>query len=459
MRFTILDYEKMFDPERLITNHNPLTKDKKFSPDGLFSEELFGKKIDNEHLSYQCKCGKNKGKFLEGYFCKECESKVQYTKPMLDKLAWISLGDYYIIHPLFYYLINTLSGPTAKVLNNIIKYEPTTDRDGNVIEDDKSFPYENIGLVEFKENFDEIFDYLYNKSNNKDKDKIWQIVQKYRKLIFINKIPVFSTNLRQATMTFKDKVIFKFDEINDSLNFIIKNSNMINAEKNKDFTLAILPNLYTIQVKANMVHDKIIENLSGKYGFIRSNQVGNRLNFSARNVITPLKPEIAIDEVILPYRTFIELYNYHIINVLCNVKKINYIQAQNIVNEAQATFNEEVFNICKDIIKKTKGRCKVLINRNPSISYGSILCVNIADIKSDIKDLTMSIHNCVLELLAGDYDGDVLNIIPLFEPVYKDIFSKVFSPAFMFISNNDGRFNTALSLDRDQVLGIHALNM
>ena len=56
----------------------------------------------------------------------------------------------------------------------------------------------------------------------------------------------------------------------------------------------------------------------------------------------------------------------------------------------------------KYILKNTKGGVKVLINRNPSISYGSILSMNVADIKTDYSDLTMSIPINVLQFLAGD---------------------------------------------------------
>jgi hypothetical protein len=53
---------------------------------------------------------------------------------------------------------------------------------------------------------------------------------------------------------------------------------------------------------------------------------------------------------------------------------------------------------------------------------------------------------------------DVINIFPIMDNVYKKLFYKTFSPDKMFVSNNDGKFNTKLSLDRDQVIGIHQFN-
>ena len=56
-RLKIIKLDEKFDPDRVITEPEPLNKDKSFSDDGLFSERLFGKRADNENLSYQCECG------------------------------------------------------------------------------------------------------------------------------------------------------------------------------------------------------------------------------------------------------------------------------------------------------------------------------------------------------------------------------------------------------------------
>ena len=99
----------------------------------------------------------------------------------------------------------------------------------------------------------------------------------------------------------------------------------------------------------------------------------------------------------------------------------------------------------------------ILLNRNPTISYGSIIYLKVAGIKHDYDDLTMSIHNGILSLLAGDYDGDVLNIISIKDREMKQVYQEVFSPVNLIIDSNDGSFNSALNLERDQVLGLNSL--
>jgi len=89
----------------------------------------------------------------------------------------------------------------------------------------------------------------------------------------------------------------------------------------------------------------------------------SRLNFSSRCVITPAFYKYKIDEVVMPYLAFLELFKFHIINILQKTKDINYNDSLHIFNEATLEFNEEIYLIMKDIIDKTKGGIKILLNR------------------------------------------------------------------------------------------------
>ena len=71
----------------------------------------------------------------------------------------------------------------------------------------------------------------------------------------------------------------------------------------------------------------------------------------------------------------------------------------------------------------------------------------------------MSLHNNILTPLAGDYDGDVLNLISIKDRETREIFKNVFSPISLLIDPIDGNFNVGLNLERDQVLGFNMLLM
>ena len=93
---------------------------------------------------------------------------------------------------------------------------------------------------------------------------------------------------------------------------------------------------------------------------------------------------------------------------------------------------------------------------NPTISYGSMLCMKVVDVKSDFDDLTMSVPVGCLGLLAGDFDGDVLNIISIKDREIAEKLDQVFNPRVMMISRNNGAFNRKLNLIKDQMIGLHA---
>jgi len=454
MKIIFKDVNNWFDPKMVVTNPEGIDqKTKKFKPDGVFSEKIFGK-LDGDNMSYTCECGGHKGEFYKGKECPICKTEVRFTEPMLQRTGWIDLGDKYIISPLFFKFIEKLS--RKKTLINMIDFEAVLDVNGNIVandEDKEKNPYRNIGMDEFRHNFDEIIQYIYENATTKEKDNLMSLINNNRDKIFINKIPIYSITLRPALMI---KDTLKLDEVNNYYNLIIRNSNLIKAEIDND--VINMPLLYTIQNEANKVFDKVLENIKGKDGFIRNNMIGSRINFSSRNVITPLPKGYKLDEVVLPYLTFLELYKFHIINIISRVKKITIVQATNIWYQATTNFSNEIYDIMMDIINKTNKGCKILLNRNPTIAIGSILCLNIAGVKKDYTDLTLGVNNVILSPLNGDYDGDTLNIVPIFDDEMKKVFSNAFSPKSLMISNNNGKFNYKLNIERDQALGIYTFN-
>jgi hypothetical protein len=80
--------------------------------------------------------------------------------------------------------------------------------------------------------------------------------------------------------------------------------------------------------------------------------------------------------------------------------------------------------------------------------------LKIHSIKTDIKDLTSSINNWILQLVCGDYDGDVLNHILVYSKEYVDLFEK-FKPSKLIIDPNLCEFNTNFLPFKDISLGLH----
>ena len=68
-----------------------------------------------------------------------------------------------------------------------------------------------------------------------------------------------------------------------------------------------------------------------------------------------------------------------------------------------STPNKQIVDIIEGLIRDSDGGLPVLINRNPTIAIGGVLCMRCVGIA---KGFTMGTCLEVLEGLAADYDGD-----------------------------------------------------
>jgi DNA-directed RNA polymerase beta' subunit len=466
MKLRKISSSMFFDPEKIVTNPDIFSRKiekvegedfveerKVFSEDGLFSKKIFGDL--NTESEYSCECGKFTGKAFATLVCDTCDKAVELTEANIDKIGWIDLKDVYIIKYITYMLLEKVIG--RENLKNVIKTPNTININGDIdtIEVDnarKSSPehkYYYVGISGLKENYAEILNY-YHELHDKKEEAIFKFLEDPED-VFTNKIPVISTVLRPAMRT-EDGL--KLDSINNIYVAIIKSVQTLN---DKVDLIQIIKNLTIEQLQAQyfQLSVEIMENIKSKGGLIRNQVMGTRINFSARNIISPAKAGYKIDEVVLPYLTFLYLYKFEIMNIFAKIKNIKFIEAEKIWYKATLKVDEEALAIMKKIIADQE--IGILLNRNPTISYGSILYLRIAGIKDDIEDLTMSIHNGILSLLSGDYDGDVLNIVSLKDVEMKHIFKEVFSPVSLMIDSNNGLFNESLNLERDQVLGLNNL--
>jgi DNA-directed RNA polymerase beta' subunit len=453
MYLELFNPEESFDESNVISNHDPIDRNKNFTDDGVFSEKIFGK-MNGSSEEYSCSCGSLRGKFHQKEICPECETQVIFQKSLITKFGWIDLSEEYsIINPFFFEIISKdIIGKDE--MERIISFDPKLDIDGGVIDrSTEESPYIDFGLILFKENFEEILEFYFERSNKKEKiRKQYEFILDNLDKVFISKIPVYSAILRPANIV-GDKMTF--GEENIWFNQIIYDSEVLKNKKNiEKRSLIVKPIHYEIQILANQVYEKIISILAGKTGFLRNTLLGNRVNWSVRTVISPIATEenYEINEVIYPYLPAVELFKFEIINILS--KSVgSYPEAFKIWHEATTSFSPRVYNILKELVDKTEGGLSILLNRNPTISLGSMLFVKIAKIKEKFEDYTLNVSNNILLFLAGDFDGDVLSTFSLKDISYKEHFSRL-DPRLMVIDNDTGEFNRNVDLDKDYRLGI-----
>ena len=314
-----------------------------------------------------------------------------------------------MIHPLLYLSLQSLIG--VDNLEEII--EPAVDLDGNgnpmteydkkilkkkttrrfrrkKSEPDKTFA--GIGMLGFRDHFDEIINYFYKKKPAK-KDYYEDIVRN-RDKVFIHAIPVYTTQLRISKI---ENSRFTFEATNADFNLLAK----LAASVNKD-TLSIHKNrqyrnhlLWDMQSKITNLTKEIIAILTGKRGVVRT-VISGRTAFSERSVIVP-NSKLHMDEITLPYFGLCILLEQVIINILQKSYNITYAAAYKMWYYASLQVDERVLEIIKNLI--SAGKINVLINRNPTISYQSIVYKRVVGCT---LDYTMGIDVYTLAGLAAD---------------------------------------------------------
>lgn len=454
-----------FDDERILdilSNNGFLVSDTKGikkdikDPNSIFSPK-YGqtlKDINQFANKYRCECGATTHKINDGVKCKVCGTKVKYVDDNFDYTGWIVLKEpYQIIHPSFYKSIEFIIG--TETLQNILDVEHTTkDEDGHDMEikapDDE--PYFAIGMMNFIDRFDEIMFHYINKK--KQKMAYYDDIMEHRRDVFTSSIPVFTSLLRP--FEFDAKSLY-YEDTNALYMMINKLKTQINNESLKLFRMKKpkLQCLYNLQMKFNELYTSIEAILSGKKGAIRT-LIGGRYNFTSRDVIVG-DPMLRIDEVSLPYSALCELLQQRIINILHKSYSMNYNDAYNFWYRACITRNETVANIIQSLIDndKSKRGLPLLINRNPTISYGSIFqmyCVKMTD------GYTMGVPLQILEPMAADFDGDVLNVLLIINQAFLERASDVFNPRnAAYISKNDGEFNNSVNHKRDTIINTYTM--
>lgn len=423
------------------------------NPRGIYSSLFGGDITDVAEIQkrYSCECGATVGKFKEKTICPKCLHPVEYNEDEIERTGWMELKEpNCIINPGMYVFLEKVL--KAKRLDDIIKFERRLNHHG-VLEmnepTDPKNPYSNIGIVEFKNRFDEILDAL----GDKKKSAELKFIQDNKDKIFSSHIPVLSILLRPVVLI--NNSTFNYDPINKYYAKMVSHVEYINNNNDNDTTYTNLSILYELQKQFNMLESEIVkQKINGKKHTIRSFVLGSRVNFSARHVLVSNTNTVQMDSITIPYLTFVEFYKFHIMNIYKRIYNVTINELNDRWYTLVQTQDPSIMNIIKILIEKTDGGLQMYTNRNPTLRLGSTMALTVTDINEDIDDLTMSITLNILPLANADFDGDTLNNVPIFEKEFADKFKKYFSPRRMIISPSTGKFERSMNLIKDQSVGV-----
>lgn len=366
----------------LVSPSVSIKKDLK-DPDGIFSYR-FGQSLSdaNQYMDrYKCRCGALKSRINHGLRCPICGTRVEFVDDDFEYFGWMKINEpYAILHPAYYKKVESFLGKGINIngmkrtkLENILEVDDKKDIDGHSIEPEsypKNEPYYGIGMIDFIERFDEIMKYYYSLKPNKK--ALYDDIMENRKKVFTHHIPVFSTLLRPTDI--KDNVM-SYEPTNAMYNMMNSLRTRINRvktriDRNKK---SKNQNLYKLQMKYMELYAELESCLSGKKGDFRC-LMGGRYNFSSRNVIVQ-NPDLRIDQVTLPYIALVIMMEQRIKNILHRMYNISFAEAHQIWYRAIIEPDDKIKGILDSIIQdyREKGMpgIPVIINRNPTIGYGS----------------------------------------------------------------------------------------
>lgn len=481
MLIELMEFAQDFDPSRIITSHNIFAKrnttvtldgghqveQKMFNDNSIFSPSIFGN-LDIEE-EYSCQCGRLAGRFYEGVVCDKCGSKVIFNGLSVDRFGWIDLslntynaeGDViaegngiHILKYIAYQFLEKLIGRES--LKNIIHVKNTLTISGEIDESaleeqryqEPKMKYWYYGIGKFYEHYNEIITYYYE-LNGKVNTELYEYL-KFKDSAFIDKIPVVSPVLRPVRRT-ADGI--QVSGINIYYQNILKELQTI-ADPN---TIDIVRDIFTEQIQADYFQlcSETVKMIQGKDGLIKEQLCGTRINFSARNIISPPGSNIKMCEIELPYQTFLELWRFELMHILMETEGLSIKEAEERLFKASVAYDEKIWKIMNKACQDEK--IYVLFGRNPSINLGSVLSLRVCGVKKDIHDMTASASALIDTLMGADYDGDVLNIVSLKDRAIAREFNRAFSPENLLISPNDGLFHDDLNLERDQLMALTKL--
>lgn len=388
---------------------NGIKKDIK-DPNGIFSSK-FGqtlKDLTPFANRYRCTCGHMQERVNHNSVCPICGTKVKFVDDNFSYFGWLVLKDpHFIIHPNLYKSLESFIG--KDILKDILVYVEKTDANGHVIEmtdeerekestGKRKNPFFGIGMLKFKERFDEIMEYFNKSYSNQSKRDYYNDIMKNKDNVFIQSIPVYSTLLRPFDV---DKKTFYNEDSNAFYNIMNGLVSRLNKYEELKMYRKKINNhqlLFNLQDKYNKLYKNIEDILNKKKGLMRS-LLSGRYNFTSRCVIVS-DTSLRIDQVTLPYKCLVELLQQRIVNIIQKTYNKSYSDAYSIWYKANIQEDPMVKNIILSLIQNSNnGRgIPIIINRNPTIAYGGILqmfCVGMTDTYS------MGIPLQILKLLAA----------------------------------------------------------
>jgi len=279
MKLCLLNISEFVERNNLkpVTTIKLYEKPGKTDPNGLFSEEIFGRFGSAERRK---------------------------------NFSYVNLKSK-IIHPEAYYIIASLDASIVKLLSNRVKYKLSAT--GALIEDSTG----DYGITYFIS----IFDKLDLSKFKKTKEANIKFLKDNKDKIFIDKFIILPAGIRDLSISkTSGKTLVNFSDLSELYASLVRHVNMINESMPSEIKDPIVDQ---VQKTVLGINNWIKNRMKGKQGLIRGGLLRKVTDYSGRLVVTT-DHTLGLGEVGLPWQVVLKLYEPFAINYILK-KDVNAI--------------------------------------------------------------------------------------------------------------------------------------
>lgn len=432
MRVELIDLDTEFGGLQQVTNPKCFTRNK-YTPDGLFSEKIFGPVED-----YKCQCGRYQGREYSNKVCENCGVMITTSNTRLTTFAKITIPDECCtVNPLVMQMMLAikLKGLNGVNLSRVIRGREIAyfDNNGRLKKTTRGTEecdlYGRTGPMFFKQ---DLYPYLLFKNEDLQAfDKL------YGRYLFIHTLPVIPPDTRMMSVSTSSRVRFS-EEINICYDKILRTLQQIDQSPHLNDLAVIM-----IQTEVEKLFDTLLKKYEHKNGFLRSHVLGKRVDYSGRGVIVVDGGDMPMGYCKIPFTIAKEVYKPQIILPLAERLKINQLSA------LERYDSPSTKPILMTLLKERFIDSFVFLNRQPSLHRPSMQAMRVYDI---VEDDVIVVHPLICEAYNADFDGDQMAVYVPHTSALKDAIEKMWIDNNCFLpSNGKSMFN----FTQDMVLGLN----
>jgi DNA-directed RNA polymerase subunit beta' len=442
----ILNYDTFCENLDEVTSLKPFGK-RKFHPEGLFSEQIFG-----PLRNYTCQCGKYHGVSKVGSQCSECKVDIVNSDERRKRFAKITIP-IKVVNPLFYDLLVNLGGKNfKKAFDDLMRNDKSvlymTNQEFVVTVNPETVPED----AQKWERADAIYALVKGIAEDMVEDGVdeWKLVLDNIDNLLIDQIIVLPPDLRPTSKSsgeskqLMDKINRYYVQILTKKEIMASTIVDIHRDKSLYYTY-----FKQLQKDVNELYTRILEKMAKKEGLIRGNILGKRIDFSGRAVITP-DPTLELEECKLPYLMILEIFKLPVSKRILELGKFKLLnEAIDFVDECIDKNNPILYRVCETVIKDEY----CVLNRQPSLHKLGMLAFKI----KITLDHVIKIHPLVCPPFNADFDGDQMAVyVPITNDAKKEVAEKISIANNLYSPANESLTTTP---SQDVILGIYYLTL